>query len=165
MFMTAQVVLVVAALLCSLVAGFLFAFAAVVMPGIRSLGNREFLRAFQVMDRIIQRGDPLFGIVWLGSIVTLVGAVGLGLGYTAGLDRTLLVVAGGVYLLGVQFPTFRFNIPLNNELQKLDVDRADDAAWRSTRERFEPQWNRWNTFRSIMAVVASAMLLIVLLRW
>jgi uncharacterized membrane protein len=37
-----------------LVAGFLFAFAAVIMPGIRSLGDRAFIRAFQVIDRVIQ---------------------------------------------------------------------------------------------------------------
>jgi hypothetical protein len=36
--------------------------AVVVMPGIRNLGNREFLRAFQEVDRIIQRGHPVFGL-------------------------------------------------------------------------------------------------------
>jgi len=41
-----QVALILAAFLCSLVAGFLFAFAVVVMPGIRSLNNREFIRTF-----------------------------------------------------------------------------------------------------------------------
>ena len=35
-----QAVLMLAAFLCSLVAGLLFAFAAVVMPGIRRLGTR-----------------------------------------------------------------------------------------------------------------------------
>ena len=43
-----QVVLMMATFLCSLVAGFLFAFAAVVMPGIRSLDDGGFIRAFQV---------------------------------------------------------------------------------------------------------------------
>ena len=41
------------ALLCSLVAGFVFAFATVAMPGISSLGDRDFLRAFKVMDLVI----------------------------------------------------------------------------------------------------------------
>ena len=34
------------AILCSLVAGFVFAFATVAMPGIQSLGDRDFLGAF-----------------------------------------------------------------------------------------------------------------------
>jgi hypothetical protein len=38
-------------LLCSLVAGFVFAFAVVVMPGIQTLSDRDYLRAFKVMDR------------------------------------------------------------------------------------------------------------------
>ena len=47
-----QIALIGAAFLCSLVAGFLFAFAIVTMPGIRSLNDREFIRALQVMDRV-----------------------------------------------------------------------------------------------------------------
>ncbi len=45
-----EVALILATFLCSLVAGFLFAFAEVLMPGIRALGDREFIRAFQAMD-------------------------------------------------------------------------------------------------------------------
>jgi hypothetical protein len=45
-----QPVLMLAAFLCSLVAGFLFAFAAVVMPGIGKLDRGASTRAFQVID-------------------------------------------------------------------------------------------------------------------
>ena len=55
-----QIALMLATLLCSLVAGFCFAWALVVMPGIRSLNDREFIRAFQVMDRVIQNYQPIF---------------------------------------------------------------------------------------------------------
>jgi uncharacterized membrane protein len=48
-----QAVLMCATFLCSLVAGFLFAFAAVVMPGIRSLNDGNFIRAFQVIDHVL----------------------------------------------------------------------------------------------------------------
>ena len=60
-----QIVLILAAFLCSLVAGFVFAFALVVMPGIKGLGDREFIRAFQVMDGIIQNNQPIFLLVWV----------------------------------------------------------------------------------------------------
>ena len=62
-----QLVLIVATFLCSLVAGFVFAFAVVVMPGIATLGDGEFLRAFQTMDRVIQNNQPLFH-VWSGWV-------------------------------------------------------------------------------------------------
>ena len=54
-----QILLIVAALLCSLVAGFLFAFATIVMPGIKQLSDREFIRAFQVIDGMVQNTSPL----------------------------------------------------------------------------------------------------------
>ena len=38
----------------------------------------------------------------------------------------LLCIASGLYLLGVQAPTIRFNIPLNNELQRLDISNSDE---------------------------------------
>ena len=164
MSMAAQIALALAAFLCSLVAGFLLAFAVVVMPGIRNLGDREFVRAFQEIDGVIQRGHPLFGVVWIGSALVLVIGLALGIGQVVGLDRMLLGIAGGFYLLGVQLPTFIVNIPLNNELQALDVDVANEAACRSAREHFEPRWNRWNTIRTALAALTSAILILLLIR-
>lgn len=161
----AQIALGLASFFCSLVAGFLFAFAVVVMPGIRNLGDREFLLAFQEMDGVIQRGQPLFGFVWLGSALALVAGLALGVGQVAGLDRVLLVFACGVYLLGVQLPTFIVNIPMNNALQAFDIDGADEATRRSARERFEPRWNRWNLIRTSLAALTSAILVVFLIRF
>jgi uncharacterized membrane protein len=162
--MAALIALGLAAFLCSLVAGFLLAFAVVVMPGIRNLGDREYLRAFREIDGVIQRGHPLFGLVWLGSVVVLVIGLGLGLGQVVGFDRMLLVLATGIYLLGVQLPTFIVNVPLNNELQAMDVDVANESACRSARKRFEPRWNQWNTIRTALAALTSALLILFLIR-
>ena len=164
MSMAALIALGLAAFLCSLVAGFLLAFAVVVMPGIRNLGDREYLRAFREIDGVIQRGHPLFGLVWLGSVVVLVVGLGLGLGQVVGFDRMLLVLATGIYLLGVQLPTFIVNVPLNNELQAMDVDVANESACRSARNRFEPRWNQWNTIRTALAALTSALLILFLIR-
>jgi uncharacterized membrane protein len=146
--------LLAAALLCALVAGFLFAFAVVVMPGIGKLDDEGFLRAFQVIDGVIQRGQPLFGLLWMGSVVAVAVAAFWGLWALAGLDRVMVVAAAVVYFGGVQVPTFIVNIPLNNRVQRSGVTRAE----------FEPRWNRWNAFRTACAVLASALLLVVLVR-
>jgi uncharacterized membrane protein len=55
---TFQILLIVTTLLCSLVAGFLFAFATIVMPGIKQLSDRDFIRAFQVIDGMVQKNQP-----------------------------------------------------------------------------------------------------------
>jgi uncharacterized membrane protein len=66
-----EISLVLSALLCALVTGFVFAFASVVMPGIQTLDDRDFLRAFKAMDLVIQRNQPLFMLVWVGSVLAL----------------------------------------------------------------------------------------------
>ena len=152
--------LLVATFLCAITAGLVFAFTVVVMPGIRALPDRDFLRAFSAMDRVIQQNEPRFLAVWVGSVVALVGAVLLGIGALGGVDRMLLIGAAAVYLLGVQFPTIAINVPLNNRLQALDLDDLDAAGLRAEREAFEGRWNRWNAIRTVFACVSVIALLL-----
>ncbi len=41
-------------LLCAPVTDFVFTYAVVVMPGLARLADKEFIRAFQVTDEVIQ---------------------------------------------------------------------------------------------------------------
>lgn len=157
-------VLTLATFLCSLVAGFLFAFAAVVMPGIKSLDDADFIRAFQVVDGVIQRNQPLFIFVWVGSALTLVLAAVLGVWQLRGADRVFVIGASLMYILGVQVPTITVNIPLNNDLQKLDPATMNATLRRRARDDFEPRWNRWNAIRAVWASLASILLMLILLR-
>ena len=159
-----QITLILATLLCSLVAGFVFAFALVVMPGIKTLSDREFIRAFQVMDGVIQNNQPIFVLVWIGSILALVASAVLGIGQLDGVERLLAIVAVLVYLLLVQLPTFTINVPLNNKLQTLDVDDMDETSQKAARMDFEPRWIRWNSVRTTFASLVSVLLIILLLR-
>ncbi len=56
--------LLVSTLLCTLVTGFVFTYAIVVMPGFGKLNDREFIQVFQATDGIIQNNQPLFILVW-----------------------------------------------------------------------------------------------------
>ena len=159
-----QIVLITATLLCSLVAGFLFAFATIVMPGIKTLNDREFIRSFQAIDGVIQNNQPLFVAVWLGSVLTSMVAAVLGFGQLDSFQRLLLVAAPLVYILGVQLSTFTINVPLNNQLQALNVDAMDEAALKAARMNFEPGWNRWNLVRTPFAGFASVLFMILLFR-
>ena len=159
-----EIGLIVATFLCSLVAGFLFAFAVVAMPGISRLNDREFIRAFQVMDGVIQNNQPLFMLVWVGSVVALVTSAVLGIGQLDGAARLLIIFAALAYLVGVQLPTVTTNIPLNNRLQTLDVDAMNETTHEAARKDFEPRWNRWNSIRTAFASLASALLMILLFR-
>ena len=159
-----QIALILATLLCALVAGLTFVLAVVVMPGIGNLNDREFIRAFQVIDGVVQNNQPLFVFVWIGSVVALVTSAVLGIGQLDGDGRLLIIFAALIYLLGVQLPTFTINIPLNNKLQTLDVDAMSETAQKAARKDFEPRWNLWNSIRAALASVASVLLMILLLR-
>lgn len=154
----------VSTLLCSLVAGFVFAFAVVVMPGIQGLGDRDFLRAFKAMDRVIQRNQPLFMLVWVGSVVALLASAGFGLWRLAGVDRLLVLLATAIYLFGVQLPTAVVNVPLNNRLQAQDLDALSESQLRQARHDFAARWIRWNTIRTVVATLTAALLMVLLLR-
>lgn len=155
-------VLILATLLCTLVAGFVLLFAIVVMPGIGTLSDREFLRAFQVIDRVIQNNQPHFLFVWIGSAVALLVAAAFGIGLLEGTSRSLLIVATAVFIVGVQLPTVMVNIPLNNRVQALSLDTLDETSLATERRRFEGAWNRWNLIRSAFACLSSVVLLYVL---
>ena len=151
--------LIVTTLLCALVAGIVLGFAVVVMPGIATLSDRDFLLAFKRMDGIIQDGQPVFMIVWVGSIISVVTMVVLGTLQLSGVQLYLVWFVTGLYLFGVQAPTLRFNIPLNNAVQALDVESLSESDLAKARSQFEVPWNRWNRFRTGAAIVSVIALL------
>ena len=159
-----QMTLVVATLLCSLVAGFVFAFAVVIMPGIGTLSAGEFLRAFQVMDRVIQNNQPVFLLVWMGSAVALVAEAAVGFGQLDAVGRLLVIAAVVVYLLGVQLPTVTINVPLNNTVQAIEIDSLSEAAQDEARRDFESRWVYWNRVRTVLAALVSVLLMVLLVR-
>ena len=159
-----QFAVLLSALFCSLVAGLVLTFAIVVMPGIKTLGDLDFLRSFKAMDRVIQNNHPIFMLVWIGSAVVLVASTVLGIWRLEGLDRILLIVACVIYISGVQVPTVTINIPLNDQLQSLDLDAMPNPEVLATAENFESRWLRWNTIRTVVATLTTVLLLVLLVR-
>ncbi len=159
-----QIALTLSTLLCSLVAGFVFAFAIVVMPGIQNLNDRDFLQTFKVIDRVIQNNQPIFILVWVGSIAVVIASAWLGILQLDGIDRLLIIIASVTYLLGVQLPTITINIPLNNQLQTLDLDSMSEPALQNARKQFEPRWVKWNSIRTVLAILTSVLLILLVFR-
>lgn len=159
-----QIGLILSTFLCSLVAGFLLAYAIVIMPGIKNLEDREFLRTFQVTDRVIQNNQPVFMLVWIGSAIAIIVSALYGVGRLQGIDFFILSLATLAYLLGVQVSTIAINLPLNNKLQRLNVDTLNDTDIKVARSEFETRWNTSNLIRTVIASCVSIMLIILLFR-
>ncbi len=51
--------LLTSTLLCALATGFVLTYAVIVMPGLAKLADKEFIRAFQVTDKVIQNNQPI----------------------------------------------------------------------------------------------------------
>lgn len=159
-----QLVVLLSALLCSLVAGLVLTFAIVIMPGIKTLGNRDYLKSFKSIDRVIQNNQPVFMMVWLGSAAVLLASTVLGIWRLEGIDRLLLIVACGIYIFGVQVPTVMINVPLNNRLQSQTLDTMPESELVATTEEFDSRWLRWNNIRTVVAMLTTVLLLVLLVR-
>lgn len=146
----------------SLVAGFLFAFAVVVMPGLRALDDADYLRAFRLIDGVIQNNQPLFILVWVGSLLAMIVAMILGGLEFGGVHRALLLATGALYLGGVGVLTAVVHLPLNANVQRLRIDEVGPQALREARAAFEPRWNRWNRVRTVIAAITVGLMLVVL---
>ena len=141
--------LIFSILSCSLVGGFIFTYAIVVMPGLSKLNDKDFLRAFQVTDAVIQNKQPLFMFTWIGSIVAMLTTILVSL-VSVGLPETWLILLIGVtYLLGVQGITVAIHIPLNNHIQKVKIEELNDENLANERLKFETRWIFLITFAQV----------------
>ena len=152
--------ILVSTLLCALVTGFIFTYAVVVMPGFAKLDDRDFIRAFQVTDGVIQNNQPLFMLAWIGSIVSVVATMILGFIELHGIERWTVFAIGFVYLIGVQGITIRVHLPLNNHLQRLEIDEMDPESLSKERNKFETRWNYFNNIRTLIAFAVSFSLML-----
>ena len=154
--------LIFSILTCSLVTGFIFTYAVVVMPGLSKLNDKEFIRAFQVTDGIIQNNQPLFMLTWVGSIIAILSSILIAIIFFGISETWLIILVGVVYLLGVQGITISIHIPLNNHLQQVNIDELNAQKLSEERIKFENKWNNFNIIRTVIAFSVSVILLLIL---
>ena len=131
-------------LLCSLVTGFILTYAIVVMPGLSKLDDKEFIKAFQVTDGIIQNNQPIFILIWVGSIISVVSTIIISI-FTLGiLEGWKIIFVSLVYLIGVQAITIIIHLPLNRRIQKIDINSTNLQSLNEERKNFETKWNYFN---------------------
>ena len=137
---------------CALVTGFVFTYAVIVMPGLAKLADKEFIRAFQVTDELIQNNQPIFMIVWVGSVISVIGTLIASFMGPYSVETVLVIIAGFVYLLGVQGLTVLVHLPLNRRIQTVNVEEWDASALREERLLFETRWIRFNWIRTLIGL-------------
>ena len=154
--------LILSIISCSLVGGFIFTYAIVVMPGLSNLNDKDFLRAFQVTDVVIQNNQPLFMFTWIGSILAVLATILVSWVSIGFVESWLIVLVAFAYLLGVQGITVAIHIPLNNQIQRIKIEDLNYEALADQRLKFETKWNFFNYIRTSIAISVSVLLLILL---
>ena len=149
-------------LLSALVTGFILTYAIVIMPGLSNLDDKEFIKAFQVTDGIIQNDQPIFILIWIGSIVSVLSTIITSILSLGILDAWLIIFVSVVYLLLVQGITILIHLPLNKSIQNIDINSSNFQTLSKERIAFEKKWNYFNNIRTVVAFIVVLIFLSIL---
>lgn len=143
---------VAAVLLTGLIAGLFYGYDCSVIKGFRNLTDKEYLNAFQSINRAIL--NPYFFLSFMGSLLVLPVATWLSYKAAAPISFYLLLAATVLYVVGVFGVTVVGNIPLNNQLDQFDISNAAPDAVKAMRQKFEPNWNRFHAIRTYANILS-----------
>ena len=154
---TQTIVLVSAMFLTGLMAGIFFTWSNAVKPGIGKLGDQEYLNALQSMNRVILNGA--FLIVFIGAIiaVALVPMFHFHL-YPKNIFWLFICILT-IYWIGVFGVTVFGNIPLNELLDKTNLEIISLEEITALRSLIEDKWNNFNLIRSISSGITFLLLI------
>lgn len=152
------IILALAILLTGLMAGIFFTWSNAVKPGIGKLSDIEYLRALQSMNRVIL--NNAFKIIFLGAIiaVALVPVFYFNL-YPKNIFW-LFVFTLVIYWIGVFGVTVSGNIPLNEILDKTNLESITSEEIKTLRKSVEVKWNNFNLIRCISSAITFLILIV-----
>jgi uncharacterized membrane protein len=147
-----QVVTLIAALGCGLVAGVFFAFSTFVMPALDRIAPGQSIAAMQSINRVALK--PPFMIALFGTAVACVALVVWAARSWDRPEAKWLLAGGVLYILGTIVVTIAANVPLNDTLETVDPAGAAAAGdWSD----FSDPWTVWNHVRTVAGLGAAAM--------
>lgn len=139
-------------ILTGLVTGLFYSYSCSVNPGLSNLNDAEYLKAMQSINRAIL--NPVFFISFLGTAVMLAVSAFTQYKSGAGISFYCMISAFAIYAVAVFFVTIAGNVPLNEALDKQDLNLASTSTLKSLRASFEAPWNRYHAVRTIASVVS-----------
>jgi uncharacterized membrane protein len=144
---------IVAAVLCGLMAGFFFAFSFLVM---RALEVQPGVAGMPVMQTInVVVFNPVFGIAFSAAPAFCVFAMNAALVHRRAPVSTYALAGGAMYLIGTLYVTVLCNVPRNDALALVP---ATSSAAASVWANYLSEWTAWNHVRTAAAFIATALL-------
>lgn len=153
-----NIVLVISGTLTGLMAGLLYTFNVAIVPALRAVKGTQHIAVMQAINTKIQ--NPVFFLSFFGPTILLP--------VSAFLHRNTpeflpLAGAAALHILGANGVTMAGNIPLNNQLDKVDANQIAEGEADRIRTEFQGRgstWMRWHNVRTIAAILATALVFI-----
>jgi uncharacterized membrane protein len=146
-----SIVLFGAVILTGLSAGFFYAWSVSVIPGNQKVASNSYLETMQSINRAIL--NPAFFLIFFGSLLFL--SIGSVYQFNAGKTTFwFMLMASILYLIGTIGVTGLGNVPLNNQLDALNLNEISSEKILEFRNYYESKWNRLHLIRTIFAVGA-----------
>lgn len=141
-------------------AGIFFTWTNAVKPGIGTLDDMTYMKAFQAMNRLIL--NPLFYIVFILPALTISISTYMSFGSTKLYVFELFLLSTLLYVLGVFLITILGNIPLNELLENTDLEKISLTELSDLRGKIENKWNNFNLIRTVSSFISFLLLVICL---
>ncbi|MEQ8910182.1 MAG: DUF1772 domain-containing protein [Vicingaceae bacterium] len=146
-------------ILTGLSAGLFYAWSVSVIPGTQKIDDLSYLTSMQSINREIL--NPAFFLVFFGSLISLFGSTYFT--YSQSVKGFwLLLFASLTYLIGTIGVTGMGNVPLNNELEAIDIAKLSTKEITEFREHYELRWNKFHTYRMLFSVLSFILTLLAL---
>lgn len=139
-------------------AGIFFTWSNAVKPGIGKLSDIEYLRALQSMNRVIL--NNAFKIIFLGAIIAVVLVPVFYYNLYPRNIFWLFVFTLVIYWIGVFGVTVSGNIPLNEILDKTNLESITSEEIKTLRKSIEVKWNNFNLIRCISSGITFILLIV-----
>lgn len=150
------IVLILGILFTGLTAGLCFTWSNAVTTGIGRLDNMSFLKSFQSMNRAIINGK--FMMVFFGPVILLF--LNTYLFKSNSTSFWLFLIAAILYFTGTGLVTIFGNVPLNEVLDKSNLETLSEFELQDLRNKFEQPWNRWHTIRTLSSLGSFVLLIL-----
>lgn len=148
-------ILALSTVACGLIAGLFYSYSCSVNPGLKALNDFGYLSAMQSINRAIL--NPVFFFSFIGTLLLL--PISTYLSYTPGLSPRfwLLLASTLLYIVAVFGVTMLGNVPLNDALDKFNLNGANADELAAQRALFEAKWNMLHSVRTIASVASFAL--------
>lgn len=140
-----------AVVLTGLSAGLFYAWSVSVIPGTKKVADPAYLETMQSINRAIL--NPSFFLIFFGSIFFL-SIASIYEFHENKVTFWLLLGASIFYLIGTVGVTGLGNVPLNNQLDALELTKINASNIAEFRKFYELNWNRMHLIRTIFAVIS-----------